>query len=174
MDSSDWPLYNSRLANKEAGMHRLLVALSLAVLLPSAIVVGQSTPLVGSWKANLSKSKFSPGPAPRSQTLTWRSVAAGLEFTVDTVGADGKPTKTVTIEKVDGGYAPVLGSTTPTMRRLRRIDDHTYEDGDTVNGKPTVTRRIAISPDARSLTITMSGTNVQGQTVNNVVVFEKQ
>jgi hypothetical protein len=156
-------------------MRRLVVALSVGVLLAAAGVLAQGSLLVGTWKVNVAKSKYSPGPpSPPTQTLIWRSVQGGLEFTVNSVGTDGKPTKAVTLEKSDGSYAPVQGGTTPTMRHLRRIDDHTYEDGDTVNGKATISRRIVIARDARSITVTMTGTSATGQAVNNVVVYEKQ
>jgi hypothetical protein len=43
-----------------------------------------------------------------------------------------------------------------------------------VNGKSTTTRRLVISPDGRTLTVTMTGTDTQGHAINNVVVYDKQ
>jgi hypothetical protein len=60
----------------------------------------------------------------------------------------------------------IVPSQTPTTRYLRRIDDRTYEDGDKVNGRATVSRRIVIAADGRTLTVTMIGTNADGQMVN--------
>jgi len=42
------------------------------------------------------------------------------------------------------------------------------------DGKTMFTRRMVISPDGKTLTITVTGTNAQGQKVSNVEVFEKQ
>jgi hypothetical protein len=54
---------------------RTIVMLGLlsAVFATAAPQVGltQSNPLIGTWKLNLAKSKFSPGPPPKSQTLTF-------------------------------------------------------------------------------------------------------
>src|SRR5439155_25044445 len=52
---------------------------SLAIVSLTACLLGQAAdPLVGTWQLNLAKSKFSPGPAPRSETRTY--VAAGPEI----------------------------------------------------------------------------------------------
>jgi hypothetical protein len=149
-------------------------ALSVGVLFLSGIALAQTSPLVGTWKINLSKSKYSPGPAPKEQTIKWERVQGGYRFTVDGVSGAGQPTHQATTEKDDGSDATVEGATTPTTRHLRRIDDHNYDDGDKVNGKATITRRLVISPDGRTLRVTMSGTDAQGQAVSNVVVYEKQ
>jgi hypothetical protein len=42
------------------------------------------------------------------------------------------------------------------------------------DGKTVVTRRMVITPDGRTMTITVTGTNAQNQKVNNGEVFEKQ
>ena len=42
--------------------------------------LAQSDLLVGSWKLNLEKSKFSPGPAPKSQTLNFQRVGQDLQI----------------------------------------------------------------------------------------------
>lgn len=71
-------------------MRRLIVALSVAVLFLSGIVLAQTSPLVGTWKVNLAKSKFSPGPAPNEQTLKWERVQGGYQFTDDRVTTNGQ------------------------------------------------------------------------------------
>jgi len=47
---------------------RLGVLLFLAMLV-SVGAWAQNDPLVGTWKMNLAKSKFSPGPPPKSATI---------------------------------------------------------------------------------------------------------
>jgi hypothetical protein len=160
-------------------MRMFVASLTTAVVLSMTAVplIGQSSLLQGTWKANVAKSKYSPGPAPKTQTVKWEPVLDGLKFTVDTVNAQGQAVRAESIEKSDGSAAPVTvkGAQTPdTTRFLKRIDDRTYEDGDKVNGKTTITRRLVISPDGKTLTVTMKGTNAQGQVVNNVVVYNKQ
>jgi len=43
-----------------------------------------------------------------------------------------------------------------------------------VDGKQTVRNRIVVSLDGKTLTQTTTGTNAQDQSVNNVVIWEKQ
>jgi len=37
----------------------------------AGLLLAQSDPFVGSWKLDVAKSKFDPGPAPQSQARTW-------------------------------------------------------------------------------------------------------
>jgi hypothetical protein len=156
-------------------MRRTSIAFTV-VLLMAFSALGQSSPLVGNWKLNVEKSKYDPGPPPKSSTLRWESVAGGFKFTTDTVNQKGETAHTETMEKTDGSEVTVQRSDKRTnqTRGLKRIDDHNYEDFDKVDGKPTVSRRLVISPDGKTLTVTGSGTNEQGQAVKVVAVYEKQ
>jgi len=49
-----------------------------------------SDPRVGTWKLNVAKSKYNPGPAPQSQTLKVEASGKGEKVTSEVVGADGK------------------------------------------------------------------------------------
>jgi len=70
---------------KENQMKRVLFALSLLVL-SSVPLLAQDNPFVGIWKLNLAKSKFEPGPAPKSQT---RTVCQDGALTLMESAADG-------------------------------------------------------------------------------------
>ena len=72
----------------------MLVALILAAIAPQG-VFAQSNPDVGVWKLNLAKSKYSPGPSPKSLTITTEAVGQGLRSTFEGVDAEGKPIKQV-------------------------------------------------------------------------------
>jgi len=153
---------------------RHLVAVTVGLLSIPALILAQTSPLIGTWKMDATKSTYSPGPGPKSQTIKWERVQGGYRFFEDIVRANGQATHQVTVLKDDGSDTEVQGAATPTMRHLRRIDDWHFEDGDKVNGTPTVTRNVAISSDGRTMTVTMTGNNAQGQPVKNVAVFERQ
>ena len=55
----------------------------------------QSDPLIGTWKLNITKSKFDPGPPPRSSTTHYEPAGRGLRDTLTGVDAQGKPTTSV-------------------------------------------------------------------------------
>ena len=43
-----------------------------------------------------------------------------------------------------------------------------------VDGKPTATARVVVSADGKTMTATVTDKNREGQTVNNVIVSDKQ
>jgi len=59
----------------------------LSVLALTAVVIAADNN-VGTWKLNLAKSAYRPGPAPKSQTLTIEAWGEdGVKYTADGVGA---------------------------------------------------------------------------------------
>jgi hypothetical protein len=64
----------------------------LIPLLTLSVVAFGADNNVGTWKLNLSKSKYSPGPAPKSQTLKIEAWGDdGVKYTADGTSADDKP-----------------------------------------------------------------------------------
>ena len=129
----------------------------------------------GTWKANVAKSKYSPGAPPKSQTAKYEPWESGFKRTIDTVDAQGQTTHTEVIFKYDGKDYPVVGAAQPqTTVAFKRIDNRTTENVQKINGKVTVTTRRAISGDGKTATVTQTGKNAQGQTVKNTIVQDRQ
>ena len=63
------------------------LALAIACLGLSALLVSpalaQGDPQVGVWKLNVAKSKYTPGPVPKSGTTKIEAAGAGVKVTVD-------------------------------------------------------------------------------------------
>src|SRR5262245_2326913 len=51
----------------------------------------QTDHIIGTWKLNLVKSKFSPGPPSKSLTVTYEAGGQGIKVTVKGRDAEGKP-----------------------------------------------------------------------------------
>ena len=155
-----------------------IVFAALATLLTvSASARAQSAdPWMGTWKVNLAKSTFSPGPKPTvAGTVKMEPSAGGFKTTLDGPNAQGQPTHTETVGTFDSKDNPVKGAQAPnTTTAYKRIDGRTFEARGKVDGKPTVTTRVAISADGKTLTATQTGKNAQGQNVNNTIVADKQ
>ena len=127
-----------------------------------------------SWKLNLAKSKYDPGPPPKGPNVTRiEAVPGGLKFTVDGVNAEGKPTHFEWTAKFDGKDSPVKGDPNRDTVALKKINDHTFEVVNKKGGKVTTTARSVVSNDGKTRTVTTTGTNSKGEKVNNVAVFEK-
>src|SRR5271169_2486286 len=106
-----------------------LVAIALLVVVGSSPLHAQSNPLVGTWKLNVAKSKFDPGPAPKSLTRTVEAQGDGVKYTFDGVSADGKPLAYGFAVKFDGKDNPIMGSMPSGADTIsaQRKDANTFE-----------------------------------------------
>jgi len=154
---------------------RVTMILSAAVLAVALLANAQSKdPFVGAWQLNVAKSKYSPGPAPKSITSTYEAAGKGYKVSVKNVSASGTTQYSYTTN-LDGKDSPVTGNNpNADMLAVRRIDAHTLESVSKKGGKVTVTQRNVLSADGQTRTVTTTGTDAQGQKVHNVAVFERQ
>jgi len=132
-------------------------------------------PRIGTWKLNVAKSKYSPGPAPQSQTLKVEPAGQGGEkITSEVVNADGTRTVTQYTANFDGKPYPLAGSPVADTVTLKRIDTRTTERTDKKGDKVATSITRVVSPDGKTMTATVKGTNAQGQAMSNVAVFDRQ
>ena len=151
------------------------ITLVLAMLAVSVGLWAQQDPVMGTWKINLAKSKYSPGPAPKSGTTKLAPYGKnGVKLTADGVDAQGKPTHVEWSAEADGKDYPVKGTPDADAVSLKRIDPYTVEATIKKGGKVMATNRWVFSKDGKTRTLTGKGTNAQGQALNNVIVFDKQ
>jgi hypothetical protein len=156
-------------------IERILVVAGLAFLIATGEALAQATdPVVGTWELNLAKSAFSPGPAPRSETRIYEASGSDLKVTLKGVDGSGKPTSSQSTYRIDGREHPIIGSPDADSQTLKRVDPLTIEGTLKKSGKVVQTVRRAISKDRKTMTITFKGVNARGQTINDVVVFEKR
>ena len=153
-------------------------ARSLAVAV--AVIAVFATPsfaqnAVGVWKVNLAKSKYSPGPAPKSATITTTAVAGGSFKSVnEQVPAKGAPVKYEITYKFDGKDNKVVGNPNADMQSYTRVDDRHWTVVSKLKGKTTLTSKVEMAADGKSRTTTQTGTDGQGKTVNNFIFYDKQ
>ena len=151
---------------------------TLAVVV--AVVAAFATPSfaqnpVGVWKTNIAKSKYSPGPAPKSSTVTTTAVAGGsFKTVIETVPATGAATKSEVTYKFDGHDSKITGNPNADTQSYTRIDDHHWTVTSNKGGKATLTSKITVAADGKSRTTTQTGTDAQGKAVNNMIWYDKQ
>ena len=130
---------------------------------------------VGVWKVNLAKSKYSPGPAPKSATITTTATAdSGFKSVTEAVPATGAPTKSEVTWKFDGKDYPVMGNPNTTSQSYTKVDATHYTVVSKAGGKVTVTAKVVLAADGKSRTVTQTGMDAQGKPVNNVIFYDKQ
>jgi hypothetical protein len=141
-----------------------------------AVVAWAQAPkgMEGTWKLNAAKSTFSPGPAPKSMTVTYSTVGAdGMRIVVALTPADGEAQKWEMTAHYDGKDHPVKGNPNADTIMVKRIDDRTGESTFKKDGKVTATNRRVLSADGKTLTITSTGMTADGKPRKDVQVFER-
>jgi len=132
-----------------------------------------SDPMNGTWKMDVAKSTFSPGPKPQSMTLVIEGTDAAHKITVDRTSATGAA-QHWSVSGAFGKELPVVGNNPNADTYVfKRINATTVETEHLRDGKPTIKNTAVVSADGKTLTITGGGTDAQGRTVYNAEVFGK-
>jgi hypothetical protein len=158
-------------------MRKSLLMVSLAAC--CAIVLSSSVALagenwLGTWKQDATKSKYSPGPGPKSQTLKFETTKDGIKLTSDGVDAEGKATHGEYVSKFDGKDVPWAGNPDADTASAKKINDNSYENIWKKDGKTTISAKVVVSNKGKTLTVTQVGTDSRGRTVNNTAVYDRQ
>jgi hypothetical protein len=151
----------------------LAISLALSALMLSTVAKAADHQ-IGTWKLNLAKSKYSPGPPPKEGTLTVEPQSDGLKFTIDSIDAESKPVHYELSPKYDGKDYPMTGNPNADTASMKKINDHTIEVVGKKNGQVTMTSRSVVSKDGKTRTTTQKGKNAKGQDVNNTIVYDRQ
>ena len=122
---------------------------------------------------NLAKSKYSPGPAPKSSTIIITAADGGIKQVNDAVPSTGAPTHSELTCKFDGKDCAVKGNPNADTQTYTKIDGHSYTVVAKKGGKVTVTTKIVISADGKTRTATQTGTDAQGKPVSNTIVYDR-
>jgi len=131
-------------------------------------------PLVGTWKLDAAKSTFKPGPAPKSVTVAIEPAGKGIKVAIDTTPADGAPLKFGYTSMRDGKDVPVTGNPNIDTAAVTMANPHegnvTYKKG----GKTTITAKVSVAKDGKTMTVVYEGTDPKGQALHNTYHYVKQ
>ena len=156
-------------------MYRIMSVLFVLVFALSLAARAADDPIIGTWNLNLSKSKYNPGPPPRSRVLKFESAPNdGLKLTNDGVSAKGEANHTVESFPQDGKEHKPTNGSEGEMQVNRRIDANTTESISKKGGQTVQTIRRIVSKDGKTLTITVKGKTPSGAPLDDVRVFDKQ
>lgn len=131
----------------------------------------------GTWKLNLAKSTYDPGPPPMNGTRTIESLTSGTRQRTEGVDAAGNRVAYEYTANYDGRDYPIAGSGVPHEAdtiSLKRIDNSIVEATLKKTGKFVLTATSVLSKDGRVLTYTVRGTDDSGRPINNMTVWERQ
>jgi hypothetical protein len=131
-------------------------------------------PMMGTWKLNAAKSTYSPGPVPKSAINKFEPWEDGMKATVDLVDGQGNKMHAEATAKFDGKDYPLKGSPMADAVSLKRVSDRETEIVWKKGGQVAMTGKSVISADGKTATVTQTGKDPQGRSINNVAIYDKQ
>jgi hypothetical protein len=159
-----------------------IVTLVAAVALSTVALTAQNVPHVGTWRMNLAKSKFDPGPAPASQTREYVILSDARGYAYDMLQAtqtnllpDGTTSVGTYAARFDGMDYPAKGSTVYDSIALTRVDANTFDAVLKRSGKVVQTARNTVSADGKTMTVTVNASDLTtARKFVTVIVLDRQ
>ena len=154
---------------------RFTAVLAVGLLALSMLAIAQSKdPFVGTWRLDTAKSKYSPGPMPKSQTTIYEAAGQGYKVSVRSEPASGAVLEWSYTTALDGKDAKITGiNPNADTIAVKRVNATTLEATSKKGGKTTLIQRHVVSADGKTRTVTTTGTDAEGRTVNNTAVLTK-
>ena len=150
--------------------------MKVAAAIVSALLLAQApaaSVMPGKWTLDVSKSRYSPGPTPKSQHAVLTAVPNGIRTVADRVEADGKTVHFEWTGTFDQKDQPVVGDPARDAVSVKKVDDYTLEVTNKKGGKVTTVLRAVYAKDGKSRTETITGTDTKGRKVENVTFWTK-
>jgi hypothetical protein len=155
---------------------------STAGILAATILFGigaaavAAEPILGTWKLNKAKSMAGARPLPQSYVCTYSDAGDGkLKFAASVVTSEGEKRETSWVSKRDGTAVPFTGS--PSYDSIVNYPSKQGMSGSWVSkkaGKEVINGKWSLSPDKKTLTWEMRGTDADGKPTQTKYVLDRQ
>ena len=133
---------------------------------------------IGTWKLNVAKSIFDPGPPWKSETRVFEAWDTdGVKYTSTGVLADGTRVTGAFSAHYDGKDYTFTATPPPPpfdTIALTRVDANTTAFTVKNSGKVVGTGTVVVSENGTIATRTTTTTNAKGQNEHSVAVFDRQ
>ena len=151
-----------------------MALLGLAIASFPQVASAQSNPMIGTWKLNIDKSKFTPGAALRSGTINSQPDGQNIRNTAQAIDSQGNQTTTVFMHIYDGQPHPTTGASDFDASTYTRVDANTVILGRFKAGKLVAVGTGVVTPDGKMLTFTTTGTGSTAASATGITVWDKQ
>jgi len=150
-------------------INRKLLAISMMTLAAFA-----ADPMMGTWKLNAAKTKYTGAPAPKEMTATYTPMGEGWTYEAKGVAADGKPLGLSFMYMKDNEDIKMTGypyaDTLVLKKGKSTVSTGTFKR----EGKPVGTVKRTLSKDGKVMTIEARLTLADGKTISYISVYDKQ
>lgn len=151
--------------------------LSVVMLLACTVGQAQQNPFLGTWKMNLAKSTFAPGPGPATpMTTVVEDIAGGMRMTVLGRNASGGEDRTIRPAILDGKDHPITGTNARVYDTLAvtQIDARTWKEVYKKGGEVVRMGRRAVSADGKAMIFVGVGISPGGRFEHSIIHYDKQ
>ena len=131
-----------------------------------------SNPFIGTWTANIEKSRRHANHQFQSATLTFEMNGEAVSMTHAGVNMAGKHESGTQVLRADGQEHPIPEAP-GVMVVTRWVGSHVLETEGLKDGQYIGKGTYAVSEDGRTLTATVAGTDGAGAKFEQVIVFDR-
>ena len=156
-------------------MLTILTNALIALAIATVAAFGADNTL-GTWKLNVAKSTYTPGPMPiKSLTVVREASDGGVKQTTTGERSDGTAVQASYMAKYDGKDVQVTGNSQYDTIAIKQLNANTLTDErKKTTGPYKATGRTVVSNGGKTMTTTTKGTNADGKEFTQVLVLEKQ
>jgi hypothetical protein len=158
-------------------MRKVFSLALFALVITTAVSAWGADNSLGTWKANMAKSKYTPAPWPvKSLTVTREAAPGGVKVTNSGMRTDGSAINSTYTATYDGSSSEVTGEGSPyDSISVKQGDANTF----TYEAKHSKTKyrasgRIVISANGKTMTANASGVDADGKPMTLKIVYDKQ
>jgi hypothetical protein len=130
--------------------------------------------VIGTWKLNTAKSKYTGMPMPKEQTVVYTPEGQGWRYQAKGTAADGQPINTSFVYAKDNEDMKMTGSAFADTLAIRNGASDTSTGTFKRGGKKIGSAKRVISKDGKTMTITGNVTLPDGKKGSYTAVYEKQ
>jgi hypothetical protein len=146
------------------------------LLLATVLVAGTAyaaDPIVGTWKLNAAKSKFSAGQELKASTRVYTEANGVYTLEQKMTGADGKEIS-YRVQYSDGKDMKQATGGMLDTTHAKKVDANTWDFELKKEGKVVGQVHRVVSADGKTLTVHNTGMMLSGVTGDQTLVFDKQ
>lgn len=150
---------------------RVVLMAVVASFVGAAVCLGADS-VIGTWKLN--EAKYKVGAGPKNHTVVYEAVGDSVKVTTDGTDNEGKPSHSEWTGKFDGKDDPVTGDSNTDTRSYTKVNERTLTFSNKKGDKVTISGRLVVSPNGKTRTVTITGTDAKGQKFTSTAVYDKQ
>ena len=131
-------------------------------------------PFLGTWVANLEKSRRHANHQFQGATLTFEVSGNVVSLTHAGVNMAGKRESGTTVLYADGDEHAVSPQAPGVVAVTKWVGTHVLATEARKDGRPVGSGTYAVSDDGRTLTATVAGIDAAGKAFDQVIVFDRE